>query len=163
MASKIEGNQVFTGSVTFQSTVGLPSETISAANVRTAAGIEATKLQHQHQPMVSQSGTAVADTRAIHHVHGAAGTVEAFRIGLIAACSGNATVTADLKKNGTSILSAPIQLTSSEANYEEVEATISTPAVVAGDVLTCVVTVNAGSGALGTGFYAQAVIRESAD
>lgn len=160
MASRIEGNLTYQGAVSYQGTVTLPSETVTNANIRTAAGISADKLEHQFSPVLSQSGTAVGETKVVHVVNGETATVLDFSAGMIAHCTGDATVTLDLKKNGVSILTGTVGLSSAQSNYQTVAATIASAGLVAGDVLSVVVTVNAGTGSLGTGLFYSAVIRE---
>jgi len=72
---------------------------------------------------------------------------------LISVCTGNATVTVDVKKNGTTILSSTISLSSSQSNRDEVAGTLSVTSMVAADILEVVVTVDVGTGALGTGLF----------
>jgi len=138
--------------------------TIVNADLADAAAIVATKVQHQYSPLFAQANSAAAsDTgRVLHVVKGATGTIVAFRAGSIVAAIGAATVTVDLKKNGTTVLSAVITLDSGNTAYIVEEGTISVPAVVAGDVLTLVIVATAGGGTLPTGLFAQVVIREDA-
>lgn len=143
----------------------IPDNTLLDAGVNGAAGIQATKLQHQHQKMYLQGSsttTAAADTKVIHAVYGATGTTVAFRAGCEVPCVGAATITVDLKKNGTTVLSAPISLSSAQAARAMVAGTISVPGLVTGDVLEVVITATAGGGTIGTGLFAQLVEREDA-
>lgn len=140
----------------------LPSNVVANANVVAAADIDAVKLEHQYEKVLNQNGTAVADTRAIHLVYGATGSVVAFKAGSVVACTGNATITVDLKKNGTTMLSAVITLDNANTAYVAEAGTLAGTVLVAGDVLTVVVAVNAGTGALGTGLFAEVVLREDA-
>jgi hypothetical protein len=138
--------------------------TVVNADLADAAAITATKLQHQYSPVFAQANSdAESDTgRVLHVVKGATGTIVAFRAGSIVAATGNATVTIDLKNNGTSVLSGVITLDSNNTAYVVEEGTIAIPAVAAGDVLTLVIVATAGTGTLPTGLFAQAVIREDA-
>ncbi len=142
----------------------IPDETIADAAVSSTAGIDASKLKHQYLPGYSQPNTtATTVTQAIHVAKGA-GTIEGFRAGSIGACAGAATITADLKKNGTTVLSAVIELNSSSTARVVQDATLSgSPTVAAGDLLEVVVTATAGGGTIGTGFYCQAIVREAAE
>lgn len=143
--------------------LSVPALAVGNSAIAAAAGIEASKLQHQHQPVFAQPNTtATSETRALHVCYGATGTVIAFRAGSIAINAGAATVTVDIKKNGTSILSAPITLNSSNTNRVVAAGTISTPGLVAGDLLEVVTVATAGGGTLATGVYAQAIITEAA-
>lgn len=117
-------------------------------------------MGHQHSKSYGQTGTAVAATIPIHIVAGATGTLRAIKCALVAACTGNATVSVDVKVNGTTVLSAPMSLTLTETAYEVVAGTISSADVVTDDVITVVVVVSAGTGALGTGLAALVVLDE---
>ena len=86
-----------------------PSSCIGNSQVQAGAGIAASKLQHQHKKTFAQVGTAAAVAGQVLHVAtGATGTITALEIGSIAACIGDATITVDMKKNGTSCLNAAI-------------------------------------------------------
>ena len=138
--------------------------TVQDADLAGSANLDPTKMRHQYCAVFAQANSAAAsDTgRVIHVVKGATGTVVAFRAGSIVAATGNATVTVDLKKNGTTMLSAVITLDSSNTAYVLEEATLSVTAVVAGDVLTLVIVATVGTGALPTGLFAEVVVREDA-
>ena len=138
--------------------------TVQDADLAASANLDPTKMRHQYCPVFAQANSAAAsDTgRVIHVVKGTTGTVVAFRAGSIVAATGNATVTIDLKKNGTTMLSAVITLDSGNTAYILEEGTLSVTAVVAGDVLTLVIVATVGTGALPTGLFAEAVVREDA-
>ncbi len=160
--SSLLGDFICMGSWVFRYIV-LPDGNVTDAKVAAAAGIAATKLEHQHRKTFAQSNTtAAAETRVVHVVHGATGEIVAFEAGSIAACTGNATITVDLKKNGTSILDAAIVLDSTNTARVVEAATIDTAGLVDGDVLEVVVAVDAGTGALGTGLFAEVVVHEDA-
>ena len=125
-------------------------------HVAAVAGIEASKLEHEHRAgWANESGTtAVAEAHVIHVVRGLTGTVKSFATGVVVACLLGATVTVDLLKNGVSILDAAIVLDNGDAAYDIVEGVIDTAAVVHDDVLEVVVTVAAGGGTIGEGVFA---------
>jgi hypothetical protein len=159
---QVTEDAVFLGTVTMRSVV-LPDGCITNAKVVAGAGIVAEKLEHQHRKTFAQPNTtAAAETRAVHLVYGATGNIVAFEAGSIAACTGNATITVDLKKNGTSILTAPVTLDSANTARVAEAASVATPELADGDLLEVVVAVNAGTGALGTGVFAELVVHEDA-
>ncbi len=161
--STIDGALRVRGQLTCDSFV-LPAGTITDASVAAAAGIVSEKLEQQYLPLFTQPNTtAAAETRVIHVVRGTTGTIEAFRAGSIAANSGAAVVTVDLKKNGSSVLSSVITLDNANTARVAEDGTISSANVVAGDVLEVVITATAGGGTLATGVFAQACIQEKAD
>lgn len=146
-------------------TMAIPAGTVDNADVASDADIDATKLEHQYEPVFSQvhGSAATAERRVIHKVHGATGTLVSFECGVIVACIGNAEITIDLYKNGSTILTAPTVLDSGNTAFtEESAAGFSSTALVQDDVLEVVVTVDAGTGTLGQGLYCLPVIREDA-
>lgn len=162
--SRIEGNLIVTGRMTPQTGLDIPASSVTDAAVHPTAAISAAKLQHQFEPVYAQASatTAFTESRVLHVVRGATATVEAFHAGSVVACLGAATITVDLKKNGASVLSAPIVLDNANVARVLEAATIASPNLVAGDVLECIITATAGGGTLGTGFFARAIVREAA-
>ena len=158
----ISGNLVVNGQLVVTGQMYLPASTVTAANIVAAAGIEATKLQHQYEPFYSQVGNAAAATSILHIVRGATATVQAVRAVIVGAAVGDSTATIDVKKNGTTIISAPVVIDNANAAYTLEAGTVTVPAGVAGDVYTAVVTVSPGSGTPPTGLSVQLVIREDA-
>lgn len=140
-----------------------PDGCIDNAAIEAATGIDATKLEHQFALTYAQANAAAADeTRVIHCAYGATGTIVSFEAGSIAACVGDSTVTVDLKKNGTTVLSAVITLDSTNTARVAEAATISTASYVDGDVLEVIVDATIGTGTLATGLFATAILREDA-
>ena len=134
--------------------VGTPSGTRSP--------IGAEKVEHQLFARLAQvhGSAATAERRVIHCAH-AAGTIESVVAGLVVACIGDSTITVDVRKNGTTILTGTIGLDSTNVAYAEEAGTISANTYAAGDVLEAVVTVSAGTGTLGQGLYVSVVLREN--
>lgn len=161
---RIEGDFHIAGALSATS-ITIPSGTVTDNAVQAAAGIQASKLQHQFQKGYAQESdtAASAEDRVIHTVYGATGTVVAFEAGSVVVCVGDATITIDLHKNGASILTTPIVLDSSNAAYVVEAGTISSGSIVDGDVLEIVITVNAGTGTLGKGVFTSCVVREDAN
>lgn len=159
---RVESDLYVNGRLT-PKTFDCPSGAIANAGVSASAGIVATKLQHQYAKVYAQPNSASTTvTQAIHVCYGATGTIIAFEAGSIVAATGNATHTVDLKINGSSALSAVITLDSGNTARVVEAATITSADLVAGDLLEIVTVATVGSGALPTGFYCQAVIREDA-
>jgi hypothetical protein len=158
----ISGNLVVNGQLVVTGQMYLPASTVTAANIVAAAGIEATKLQHQYEPLYAQSGTASAVTIPLHRVRGSTATVVAVVAGSIAAAVGDSTVTIDVRKNGTTILSGAIVLDNGNAARVGEAGTVTVTGGVAGDLYEIVVTTSIGTGTLPTGLFVQAVIREDA-
>ena len=156
----------FFGSVTFAGAMNLPVDSVGDVDVQAAANISASKLEHQYEPVYRQVSTASAavDRQVLHIVKGATGSIFDFRVGAVTAAIGDATATIDLKKNGTTILTATISLGSTTAAYIlKTPAGYTSTALVVGDVLEVHVTAaTIGTGTLALGLFAQLIIREKA-
>jgi hypothetical protein len=158
--NRIEGDLYVNGNFWAKSQT-VAAGAIADAQVAAGAGIAATKLQHQHRATYAQPNTTTTtETRALHRVFGATGTVIGFSAGNIAVNAGAATITVDLKKNGVSILTGVITLDNTNTNRVAEAGSIASGSVVAGDLLEIVVTATAGGGTLGTGFFCSATINE---
>ncbi len=141
--------------------VTLPASCVGDTEFDATDPLTATQQEHRHTGRLSQvHGSAATAERRVVHVARGDGTVEAVRAGVVVACVGDSTITVDVKKNGTSILSATIGLDSGDAAYAKVDGTVSTAAYVAGDVFEVVVTVAAGTGTLGQGLFVDVVFTE---
>lgn len=162
MPSNIDyGDEVHVGYHTFEKVPKVPDSSFGDAQIGTANPINATKLKHQYVPTVSQvHGTAAATERRVVHVARAAGEVAAIEAGITVAAVGAATVTVDLKKNGTTVLTSVITIDNGDSAYAEVTGSISSAAYVAGDVFELVITATAGGGTLPQGLYVDTVFRE---
>ncbi len=143
--------------------VALPSSSVGNGEIEASAGILASKLEHHHSITGNQpNSAATTETRVIHSVYGATGDVIAFEAGSIVAATGNATVTLDLKKNGTTILAAVVTLDSANTAYIVEAGSIDTAPVVDGDVLEVVIVATVGTGALPTGLFYNLRLNEDA-
>lgn len=164
MSSRVEGAFDFTGTIRFLGAVALPAGGIRDADVAATAGIAHTKLEHQRVVTYGQNGTAAAATVPIHCVYGATGDVLSVKAGSIAKCTGDSTISVDVKKNGTTILAAPIVLdVGNTARVAEAGTLVASPTLAAGDLLEAVIAVTAGtSNALGTGLWVTVALNEDA-
>ena len=93
-------------------------------------------------------GAAPTTLEEIVHVANNAGTISGFHA-LVVVPGSAASITVDCKKNGTSILSAPITLTNATAASTLVNATVSVPSFAAGDVFSIAVTMSTNTGMSG--------------
>jgi hypothetical protein len=152
----------FRGAARFSNMYPSPN-CIKDAHVAADAGLQTNKMEHKHRKSYSQPLSAAAsETKTLHVVIGTTGTVKAFKAGSITVCAGNATVTLDLKKNGTSILSAVITLNNANTARIAVAGTISSTTLAAGDWLEVVITATIGTGTLATGVFCELEIDEDA-
>ena len=159
----IPGDLLVQGAINAQA-ISLPDNSVYDRHILAGANIAATKLQQSPRVTYSQDlgQTAQAAEEVLHFVYGSVGTLVRFCAGMVTPCSGDATVTVDLRKNGTSVLQSPITLDSSQSGYETVNAIFSTTSVAAGDVLSIHISVNAGTGSLGSGLFGYLTLHEAA-
>lgn len=143
-----------------------PAKCIDNAAIEDAAGIEATKVDQQIIMEHRQAhGTAVVTKReTIHVALGAAGELIQLNISLVVKCITGAKVQVMVKKNGTDMLAAALELDDADANYAVVTTStfISAP-YVRNDVFEVVVTPVAGGGTIGQGLLVQLIGREDAE
>lgn len=160
--SRFEGDCFFNGNLSAR-TFTLPAGTVSDPNVQPAAGIQASKLQQQHEPLVALCNYATAAfvvRLPLHCVFGATAEIQEFRVGCAVAAAPGSSITIDLKKNGSSILLAPITLDSTLGAYALRQPTgFSSANLVAGDVLEVAVLTVAGA-TPPQGVFAQVIVRE---
>lgn len=163
LAGDFNGDVIVRGALSCTS-FRLPVNSVINDSVDAAASIETTKLLHQYRPSYGQdSGADAATGRAVLHVAKGAGSVIDFKVGASTAGTGTASVTVDLKKNGTTVLSADVTLDSATVAFALAAGTISSAAYVAGDVFEWhVKTSSAGSGAKPKGLFLAATFREAA-
>lgn len=144
--SAMDGDFIFrSGLVTFAGTVQLPSGSISEAALTAGTKIPYTKAEHRYYPFYAQpvGVNVVAEHKAVH-VAIAAGTIRNVKAGIVTIPSGDRTAIVNVKKNGTTVLSANIVLDSANVAWVSESGSISTTAFVAGDVLSVDVTLGAG-------------------
>lgn len=143
-------------------TLTVPAGTVVNAGVSASAAIATTKVRHRYLASWQQPNTnATAETRTIHVVR-LPGTITEVVAGSIVAATGDSTVTVDVKKNGTSVLSSAIVLNSSNTARVVEDGTVDSAQddVVADDWIEVVVTVSAGTGTLPTGLFVQVTVEE---
>lgn len=139
----------------------IPAASVSDASVAPSAGIQASKMEHVVRPHFSQPNTtATSETRVVHVCRGA-GTILSFEVGSIVAALTTATVTVDLKKNGTTVLSAVITLDSTNTARVAEAGTLSVTNLADGDVLEVVTVATASGGTLPTGVFASVNLMEA--
>ena len=140
-----------------------PAGSITDSSINAAAGIQTTKMRHRYTKFAVQPNvTDTTETKGIHVVRGSTATVMEVVAGTIAACIGGATITVDVKKNGTSILNSVLTLNNANTARVAVAASlnVSDVACVVGDWLEVVITATTGGGTIGTGLFIQMMIDE---
>jgi hypothetical protein len=162
MASQsiIHNDVLFTGTVTFVGMV-LPASVIGNTQIATAAGIAASKLEHQDHSVYQQAnGTAnVAKRVGVKIVYGTTGVVLALKARNTTTATGSDKTRIDLLKNGSTMLSALLDLDATAAVAVQT-ASLASTALVAGDVLELNVTLS--GTAVGQGLTVDLVTREDA-
>lgn len=146
-------------------TMTLPDGTVTNAMVNGSAAIAASKLEHRHVLKYSQEEdtTIASEKHGLFICRGATGEnveLEACITGT--ACIGAATVSIEVKKNGTTILSAPLVINAGDAVGDIKTATISVSALADDDRLTIEVTATAGGGTVGKGLLVCMHVNEDA-
>ncbi len=156
MTTVLPTDVVVQGAFSAQSMV-LPAGAVTNASVAAAAAIAASKLQQPVRKMLADPSatTATSYSKPIHLVLGATTTVNKISAGCVTPCIGTDTISVDVKKNGTTILSAPIALSSAQSARQAVAAAITVPAGVAGDVYEVVIAVTHSTGTMGVGLFIE--------
>ncbi len=143
-------------------TLTVPAGTVVNAGVSASAAIATTKVRHRHNAVWQQPNTsATAETRTLH-VASLPGTINSVKAGSIVAATGNSTVTIDVRKNGTTVLTGTITLDNANTARIVEAGTVdgAQDDVVAGDWIEVVISVSAGTGTLPTGLFVQVEIDE---
>lgn len=143
--------------------LSLPANCVGDNQVAASAGpIQYNKLQQQRAIKYAQKyGTAVVSERTGFHIGIGAGSVILFFAALAVPCVGAATVTIDLLRNGTTVLSGLITLNNSVTAFTSVVGTFSSSTYSSGDVYEVNVTATAGGGTIGQGLTVMLYTSES--
>ncbi len=124
---------------------------VSDQQVSSSAAIAVTKLQHAYYRSTGFSlkiGDTPVTREDVVHVANAAGTV----IDFSAMCNvkpSSGSIVFDLKKNGTTMLSATITIDNTFSNRQVGTGTLSVTTFVAGDVLSISATISSPTGSQG--------------
>jgi hypothetical protein len=128
-----------------------PSGSITNDSIQGAAGIDASKLEHQHAVRYSQkAGSAVvSETMPVHIAH-AGGTIVAVQVVTVVPPTSSDTVTVSVSAGNAStvyasVLSGAVSLSSSSVARTVYSGTITSAAYAAGDSLEVVVTATGSS------------------
>ena len=150
----IESDVLIRGALVAESFTA-PAQSVSGDAVKTGANVPADKLESRIYTSHAQpNSAATSETRPLF-VARRPGTVNSVLAGSIAKAIGDSTVTVDVKKNGTTILSSVITLDSANTARVGEAGTISVPAFVAGDWFEVVITATIGTGTLPQGVFVQ--------
>lgn len=140
----------------------VPNNSITDAKVSSSSPIRPAALQQSRSITFAQvHGSVSATERRPVYVAGVAGTLQGFTVGSVVVCAGAATITVNLYKNGSSILTIVPVLDNANTVYVMESGTFSSAAFVAGDVFEIVLTATAGGGTLGQGVFANLILYEN--
>ncbi len=170
-SSKVEGNFLLRGIWQFLNIV-LPAGCVKAEHVETAAGIEASKLEHQHAIEYNQpdGSDVVAAIVPVHIVRGSTAEIIDIEVVCIDAPSGgDLAFTVDLKKANAgspapaTVLSSVISYSSTQSDCEVEAGVVADADLADGDTLLVVVAVSGSTGVQGQGLIVTVNVREDAD
>ena len=130
------------GTLRVTEAVTLPNGAVTNVMIQAGADIDASKIEAFWSHSDGIAGAATTQTRVIA-IGKAVGTLIHFRVTQVSACTGAATVTVDLKKNGTTVLDAVITLNAATAAYAVQDAVFDDDDIAEDDVFAVVVTVTA--------------------
>lgn len=152
MSNRVD--DLFVGGTLVAKSFTAPKASIGNDAIASGDPIAGVKLQRGISQVIAQDSDAVAaaQTRTVH-VAVAAGSIQQVSAGCISPCVGDAVITMDVLKNGASILTAAIDITSAQAARALVDATVATTDYAANDVFEISITVSAGTGTLGSGVF----------
>lgn len=139
------------------SAVTLPDNAInSESQIKAGVNIPADKTEQRIYPSHAQPNTAATTETRTLFVARRAGVVNEVIVGSIGIAVGNAITTVDVRRNGTTILSAVVTLDSANATRIVESGAISGAGTfVAGDWYDVVITATIGTGTLPTGVFVQ--------
>lgn len=167
MSQTVFPNDVRINGALSAQTVNLPNSSVRKEHVLVAAGIEATKLQHQHALKYAQADGAdvVSETEAIHHFRAAGEIVAVEVVPIVAPTGGDKEFTVDVEKGSAgsafaSILTGAVTVDSTSADRTGQAGTISTTTAADGDTLRVVVTASGSTGSQGQGVLVVVTVRE---
>ena len=133
---------------------------ITNQHVSPTADLPSSCVRHIFKPStdfgLSTGSTPVSADKIVYTASGT-GTIKGFH-GLVNESGSSASITMDLKKNGVSILSAPITITNSTGDRIPVDGVLTSTTLTSDDVLTVVLAVSSSTGMQGP--FAWVVIEE---
>lgn len=160
-ALDVGGDAVVRGTLVAQTALVMPDATITNSKVQAGAGLSASKLERGRVFPYNGSGTVASGTVPLGEAFGA-GSIKSASIYLAeTACASGATVTVNIKKNNTTILTGVMNLTNSVAVRQTVSGSLSTTSYADGDKFDAVIVATAGGGTVGKGLSISLVADEA--
>jgi len=137
-------------------TMTISDAAIGDAQVKSAANINADKLEHKYRITRDMNEGATGpfvDEQQVAFVCYKAGTINAVKVGAITPAVGGNEINFMLLKNGTGVLSSDINLDSTDAARALVVGTISTATIAADDVFELRALGNGATGTAAAGVF----------
>lgn len=151
------------GTAKLVGTITYPNGEIVNEHISSSAAIDSDKLQHLHKAgtcfALAIAATPVAREEIVYVCEASAAVVRGFHA-LLNDTGTSTSVTFDLKKNGTTILSGVVTIAHTDADKTVKDGSFASTALVAGDILSIQLAVSSSTGAQGP--YAWAEIDENA-
>lgn len=138
--------------------LSLPAGCLRSTHFSTTSPVSASKKKIPHRRFALQQvhgSAATTERRVFFNCIGTTGVLRSVRAGVLVAAVGAATVTIDIYKNGSSVLSSVLTLDVNNAIRTEEVALLLDRDLAAGDLLEFVVVATAGGGTLPQGLYVQ--------
>ncbi len=147
-----DGGMVVKGDLNVQGNITFPD----------GADLPYSQLQQIRNVIYQQlSATDVAaETKQVYRVYGATGTILAIGASIVTVPSVDRAAVVDVKKNGTTVLSASITLDSGNTTRVSEAGTLSVVSLAAGDILEVFVTVAGSSGTHPQGLLVNIALKE---
>lgn len=132
--SRIDGDLYVTGTLTAAS-MNVPAGSVSDADVEAQANVAASKLEHMHTVNLAVFDHATDVTTRRMGIWSAEnpGTIDRFEVWVSVAAGAATTVTVDLLKNGTTVLTSAVSIDNTLTAYTSLAATISSANFTDGD------------------------------
>ena len=148
--------------------INYPADSIGDSDIEQDAGIQATKVIHQHALHLDQAAGSdvVAQTRLVHTFRGDATLVAVSVVTAVAPTGGDKELTVDVQLGNEStgfatILTAPITVDATHANREVVAGVLDITAAAPGDTLEIIIAVAGSTGSQGQGVCVTVWVRET--
>lgn len=168
IVKQIDGDVVVRGTLSISDGITMPAGSVRNVDIQASAGIAASKLT-RHQSIDQQiydSTSTVADKKMFAHITRKSGTIVQFEAAVeTVASSTTRLLYIDLQKataatTWVTVLTAPININSSDVAYTPYAATISNSSAADGDIYRTVVTTTGASGNAAIGLYATLTMEE---
>lgn len=159
-AMRCDGDATVTGALRVFGTFTPASSSLNGTAINPSVPVDETRLRAHHVARYLESAATTIATKTIRlitKVKGATGKILSFDASMSTACLTTATVTIDIKKNGTTILSGTLNFANTDAanTAKNIASLLTSTSLVVGDYIDAVITASASGGTLGAGFSCE--------